>query len=656
MRGPAIRQLRFLLFVARDRRRGSPASSRAIGCPRRTSRGRRVVRSFGATTIGLGYGAALCASGLRCAVVAGVAARARCSSRGRVADARQRVRVLARLRGRAASRCGRSTSRCSASSRSSLPSRSLVVGCQPRRQRVGRGGRAPVDARRSGALRGDAARRAHGHRVAAPAGDGAAPAAALASACATAARIACPCGRAACAVLLRWPASRVARLVVLGAVAGSRRHAARGTERRRSSSSSGLALYIAALDAVEPLAQEVDHPTRRNAVPIDDGRDRAASCARWPSWRWSWSASSRSSRLGRRARRRTAGRDRRRLRAARRARRRRRCGDQRRRRSSEPERRRRHVEPDAARGGRDAHRVPHGLAAGHGDHRRRAGARRSNRGAPRRASGARSRCSRPAAVLLSRSSSCADGSVSASECMRGGAPRWTWRCRHERVAGHRRRALWKGRSRRWLIPCSRRAEHRSRTATSWPSHPSTSRCRAASWSRSSVTTARASRRSCASPPVLLEPVERVDRDRRRRPRAARRPGPRPASSPTTPCCTTTSACASTSRTWPRCTASTPVPTSSTRSPSGSVSCRAPTTSRPASAAGLRQKTSIALGIARPFELLLVDEPFVGLDATGKTALLELFDELHGDGPHGHRRHPRRELRRARDALRRVARR
>jgi ABC-2 type transport system ATP-binding protein len=47
--------------------------------------------------------------------------------------------------------------------------------------------------------------------------------------------------------------------------------------------------------------------------------------------------------------------------------------------------------------------------------------------------------------------------------------------------------------------------------------------------------------------------------------------------------------------------------------------------------GLRQKTSIALGIVRPFELLLVDEPFVGLDATGKAALLELFDELHREG-------------------------
>jgi ABC-2 type transport system ATP-binding protein len=47
--------------------------------------------------------------------------------------------------------------------------------------------------------------------------------------------------------------------------------------------------------------------------------------------------------------------------------------------------------------------------------------------------------------------------------------------------------------------------------------------------------------------------------------------------------------------------------------------------------GLRQKTSIALGLIRPFELLLVDEPFVGLDVTGKEALLGILDELHADG-------------------------
>ena len=47
--------------------------------------------------------------------------------------------------------------------------------------------------------------------------------------------------------------------------------------------------------------------------------------------------------------------------------------------------------------------------------------------------------------------------------------------------------------------------------------------------------------------------------------------------------------------------------------------------------GLRQRTSIALGLVRPFELLLVDEPFVGLDASGKGALLTVLDELHADG-------------------------
>jgi energy-coupling factor transporter ATP-binding protein EcfA2 len=34
---------------------------------------------------------------------------------------------------------------------------------------------------------------------------------------------------------------------------------------------------------------------------------------------------------------------------------------------------------------------------------------------------------------------------------------------------------------------------------------------------------------------------------------------------------------------------------------------------------------------RPFSLLLVDEPFVGLDAAGKEALLGLFADAHADG-------------------------
>ena len=42
--------------------------------------------------------------------------------------------------------------------------------------------------------------------------------------------------------------------------------------------------------------------------------------------------------------------------------------------------------------------------------------------------------------------------------------------------------------------------------------------------------------------------------------------------------------------------------------------------------GLRQKAAIAMGMVRPFDVLLVDEPFVGLDSNGKTTLLELLDE------------------------------
>lgn len=47
--------------------------------------------------------------------------------------------------------------------------------------------------------------------------------------------------------------------------------------------------------------------------------------------------------------------------------------------------------------------------------------------------------------------------------------------------------------------------------------------------------------------------------------------------------------------------------------------------------GLRQKVSIALAFVRPFEVLLVDEPFVGLDQPGKEALLELLGEAAGGG-------------------------
>lgn len=41
--------------------------------------------------------------------------------------------------------------------------------------------------------------------------------------------------------------------------------------------------------------------------------------------------------------------------------------------------------------------------------------------------------------------------------------------------------------------------------------------------------------------------------------------------------------------------------------------------------GLRQKAAITLAFIRPFEVLLVDEPFVGLDEPGKEALLTMLD-------------------------------
>lgn len=40
--------------------------------------------------------------------------------------------------------------------------------------------------------------------------------------------------------------------------------------------------------------------------------------------------------------------------------------------------------------------------------------------------------------------------------------------------------------------------------------------------------------------------------------------------------------------------------------------------------GLKQKAALAIGFIRPFDVLMVDEPFVGLDSAGKEALLELL--------------------------------
>jgi ABC-2 type transport system ATP-binding protein len=47
--------------------------------------------------------------------------------------------------------------------------------------------------------------------------------------------------------------------------------------------------------------------------------------------------------------------------------------------------------------------------------------------------------------------------------------------------------------------------------------------------------------------------------------------------------------------------------------------------------GLRQKTAILLALIRPFGVLIVDEPFVGLDPRGREAFIELIDDAADAG-------------------------
>ena len=47
--------------------------------------------------------------------------------------------------------------------------------------------------------------------------------------------------------------------------------------------------------------------------------------------------------------------------------------------------------------------------------------------------------------------------------------------------------------------------------------------------------------------------------------------------------------------------------------------------------GMRQKASIAVGLIRPFTLLLADEPFDGLDPPSRAALVALIKEATVDG-------------------------
>lgn len=70
--------------------------------------------------------------------------------------------------------------------------------------------------------------------------------------------------------VLRWPFARVARLLLLAVVAGA---ALRGVWAGTTPLVlvAGFAMFIAGLDAVEPLAQEVDHPSRRDSSPREAG-------------------------------------------------------------------------------------------------------------------------------------------------------------------------------------------------------------------------------------------------------------------------------------------------------------------------------------------------------------------------------------------------
>lgn len=47
--------------------------------------------------------------------------------------------------------------------------------------------------------------------------------------------------------------------------------------------------------------------------------------------------------------------------------------------------------------------------------------------------------------------------------------------------------------------------------------------------------------------------------------------------------------------------------------------------------GLKQKTGLILGLIRPFQVMLVDEPFVGLDAPGQETLVEILGDVVEQG-------------------------
>jgi hypothetical protein len=70
---------------------------------------------------------------------------------------------------------------------------------------------------------------------------------------------------------LRWPASRIARLALIGVIVGLVLGGAwSGTTPLVAVA--GLVLLVAGLDLIEPLAEEFDHPTRRDLIPMKAAR------------------------------------------------------------------------------------------------------------------------------------------------------------------------------------------------------------------------------------------------------------------------------------------------------------------------------------------------------------------------------------------------
>jgi hypothetical protein len=70
--------------------------------------------------------------------------------------------------------------------------------------------------------------------------------------------------------LLRFPAVRLGRMLTLGALAGLAMAAAfRGSSALVAPAAA--ALFLAGLDAIEPLSQELDHPDRHETLPVERG-------------------------------------------------------------------------------------------------------------------------------------------------------------------------------------------------------------------------------------------------------------------------------------------------------------------------------------------------------------------------------------------------